>query len=518
VLVYNAPALRPEHPDFASEAGVLDSVAALGNEMRSIGHRITELAAGSPVSALVGELEELRPDVVVNLCEGFAGCSAGEPHVAALLELLHVPYTGSPPECLALARDKPRTKRLLAGAGVMTPEFVELPRGQPLPEPMLRQWQKEGPLMVKPAYEDASLGIGPESVTVDWEALERQVAMVHERYGVVLIERFIAGREFNVGIVELPDLRVLPISEIEFRTGADLPWPIVTYAAKWSPDSKEDLSTPVCCPAAVQPILARRMETAAIAAYRLTGCRDYARIDLRVDNQGQVYVLEVNANPDIGPNVGLARMLQVAGIGYGEFGQRLLNVVRSRGTAARRTGKSEKTVTDGYLPGNSQASERLLDLNIRRFQPEDRIALVDIVRSCGVFRPEEIKIADEVLGDALRDGPAGDYHVLVAEAMGRSVGWSCHGRVPLTDATFDLYWIAVAPDVQGRGAGRQLLAEVECAVRAASGRWLLAETSTMADYHATRLFYERCGFRAVDQIDDFYRVGDGKITFGKRLE
>jgi ribosomal protein S18 acetylase RimI-like enzyme len=155
---------------------------------------------------------------------------------------------------------------------------------------------------------------------------------------------------------------------------------------------------------------------------------------------------------------------------------------------------------------------------IRPLQPADHTALVEMTRSTAVFRPDEIEIADEVLRDANRDGPTGHYQVLVAELEGRRIGWSCHGRVPLTDATFDLYWIVVDPCVQGRGIGRQLLSEAERQTRAAGGRWLLAETSSTADYEATRNFYLRCGCEIVSQIDDFYRAGDGKMTFGKRLD
>ena len=124
-LLYNSPVLPPDHPDFASEAGVLESVRAIGETIRSAGHQVREVACGSSVAAVVSTLSDPPPDVVVNLCESFAGDSANEPHVASLLEMLGLSYTGSPRDCLALARDKPRIKRLLAGTGVPTPEFAE---------------------------------------------------------------------------------------------------------------------------------------------------------------------------------------------------------------------------------------------------------------------------------------------------------------------------------------------------------------------------------------------------------
>jgi D-alanine-D-alanine ligase len=505
-LVYNAPVLSPTDRDYASEAGVLESVAALKSALTQAGHEVVELAAGAKIVRLMERLESLRPDVVVNLCESWGGNSANEPHVAALLEILRLPYTGSPPECLGLARDKVRTKRLLAGAGIATAEFIEILPDEPPPETPLRHWLEAGPVFIKPASEDASLGVSFASVTSDWPALERQVAEIHKKYGAALAERYIAGREFNVGILESPEPRVLPLAEIEFRTGLDLPWPILTYAGKWSPNSTDDLATPVRCPAIVEPDLARSLEQTALSAYRLTGCRDYARIDLRVDPQGQVYVLEVNANPDIGPHAGLARMLRAHGTNYEQFASQLVeNAYR------RRIGSEDSAIPK---PSFQTAS----DVEIRSLQADDVPILLEFTRASGFFRADEIEVAEELLQESLFDGPAGHYQVLVAVQAQRPVGWSCHGCVPLTDATYDLYWIVVAPNSQRSGVGRRLLSAVERAVHEKTGRWLLAETSSTEKYDSTREFYLRCGYHVLSQIDDFYRPGDGRVIFGKRLD
>jgi D-alanine-D-alanine ligase len=507
-LLYNSPVLPPDHPDFSSEAGVLESVGAVGDVLRSSGHQAREVACGSSVAALVSALNEPRPDVVVNLCEGFAGDSAKEPHVAALLEMLGLPYTGSPPNCLTLARDKPGTKRLLASFGVPTPEFIDVPRGAQIPEKPTRELLGAGPLIVKPAREDASLGITVDSVTSDWSQLSWQVAAIHERYGEALIERYVAGREFNVGIIELPDLTALPVAEIEFQQSADERWQILTYAGKWTPESSDFAATQVRCPAAIDEDLNCRIKETVIRAYRLAGCRDYARIDLRVDRAGQPYVLEVNANPDLSPSAGLTRMLKAAGIGYDQFVEKLIRQAKSR----RLTAECKRQTSQA-----SVKAPRTQGVQIRPFSPRDQNVLTEITRNCGVFRPEEIEIAAEVLSEAARDGASSHYNVLVAEFQGRAVGWCCHGRVPLTDATFDLYWIAVAPSVQGRGIGQTLVNEVERIVQSSGGHWLLAETSSAAAYDTTRNFYKRCGYRAISEIADFYRTGDGKVTFGKRL-
>ena len=341
VILFNAPTLAKDHADYDSEAGVLESVETIFSALRSAGHEVIRLAAGNSVRALVSQLEQARPDVVANLCESFAGHSAGEPHVAGVLELLGLPYTGSPPECLAIAHNKAQTKRLLLGSGIATPEFVEIRRGDAVPDSPVQSWLDAGPLIVKPAAEDASLGIGPDSVVRDWSALVRQVAKVHQSYGDALAEQFIAGREFNVGIVELPQLQTLPIAEIEFHPSPDLPWPILTYEGKWSSNSSQCLATPVRCPVELDLELKTQIEQAALAAYRITGCRDYARVDLRVDGQGHVFLLEVNANPDAGPDAGLARMLLTAGIEYADFACRLVETAWTRRKAEGGRGKAE---------------------------------------------------------------------------------------------------------------------------------------------------------------------------------
>jgi ribosomal protein S18 acetylase RimI-like enzyme len=257
--------------------------------------------------------------------------------------------------------------------------------------------------------------------------------------------------------------------------------------------------------------LARRIEQAAVAAYRLTGCRDYARVDVRVDHQGRVFVLEVNANPDLGPHAGFARMLQAAGIKYGDFAQRLVKTAHDRSiTAATR----KKTC----ITAPSKASASPQEVELRSLRTEDVPVLIDLTRSCGMFRADEIDVAAELLHESVRDGIAGHYQVVVADRLQCPVGWACYGRVPLTDATFDLYWIVVAPDAQQAGIGGRLLEEIERQIMYQAGRWLIAETSSTASYFPTRQFYLRYGFLLLSEIDDFYRPGDGRVIFGKRLD
>jgi D-alanine-D-alanine ligase len=315
LLVYNEPVLADDDPDRASEAGVLESVEAVSAALESRGHHVRTC----PLAGAAADVLELLPradqgDVAFNLFEGLGGVGRGEAEIAGALELAGWPLTGSPAACLALVRDKARTKWLMRGAGLPTPDFEWIAADGPIDGAALDRLLARGAVIVKPAHEDASLGIGPESIVSERSGLVRQIEQVRGRYGAVLVEQFIAGREFNAAIVAVPDPRLLPLSEIEFRGDGPPGWQIVTYDAKWTSGSPDERSTPVRCPAQVDPATAERLGQIALATFRTTGCRDYARVDLRMDADGQPYVLEVNANPDIGP----------AGIGYEDFIDRLV--------------------------------------------------------------------------------------------------------------------------------------------------------------------------------------------------
>jgi D-alanine-D-alanine ligase len=317
-ILYNEPTLPADHPDYASEAGVLESVEAFSAALGTRRHKVVHIGVRGSIRETIDQLDRERPDTIVNFCEGFAGNSQGEAYMAGVFELLGVAYTGSPPECLGLVRDKLRTKQVLQAAGIPTARYWIIRQDGDLGaspyEWQLRAALKTGRLFIKPAAEDASLGIDQQSVIETWEQLPTRVAQLQERYGDVLVEQFLDGREFNVGVIALPDAETLPIAEIEFQTGKNFRWPIVTYDSKWAERSAGYEATPVRCPAEVDEELAARLREVSLAAFRATGCRDYARVDLRTDVSGAVYVLEVNANPDAGPSAGLARALRVGGI------------------------------------------------------------------------------------------------------------------------------------------------------------------------------------------------------------
>ncbi len=151
-------------------------------------------------------------------------------------------------------------------------------------------------------------------------------------------------------------------------------------------------------------------------------------------------------------------------------------------------------------------------------RPDDREAVRRLVASTGMFSPEEIDVAVELVDDRLRRGPASDYHFIFADEGGRAVGYTCYGPIALTAASFDLYWIAVDKSLQGRKIGRLLLERTEQLIRAAGGRNVYIETSNRGQYAPTRGFYLRCGYAQAALLPDFYADGDDKVVYARQLD
>ena len=325
LIIYNEPVRSPDHPDAASEREILETAVVVEQHLSQAGCQAVRLGVGRDPAVLLDGLRRHRPDVVFNLFEGLADHYETEAYLAGLLEWLGVPYTGCPPQAMTLARNKHLAKQLLKGAGLPTPDFFVVER-LPVPACPL-PW----PVIIKPAREDASIGLDQNSVACDQRHLERRVGYLLEQYGPpVLVEQFIPGREFNVGLIEAPELRVLPLAEIEFLVKDESYWPIVTYDAKWKPGTPEYDLTPPRYPADVPAPLAERLRSAAAEAFRLLGCRVYARVDFRVSAAEEIFLLEVNPTPDFSPLAGLAGGLHAAGISHAEY-----TVALARNAAAR---------------------------------------------------------------------------------------------------------------------------------------------------------------------------------------
>lgn len=313
LVMYNHPTLSEDHPDALAEHSVIDHARHVQDVLAGAGFRASLFSLREDPQLLVAELRRGRPDAVFNLYEGSYLNGETEAFVAGIMEWLRVPFTGSSFQSLSLALSKHLTKQLLVGAGLPTPDFMVV-REMPAPRCAI-PW----PVIVKPARFDASVGLDQGSVVTNQRQLQDRVARVLEEYGSpALVEEFIDGREFNVALMEDPELRPLPPAEIVFEDGYD-GWPILTYAAKWHTETDECRLSPPRCPAEIAPRLQGKIEELAMRAFRLLGCRDYARVDFRVRPSGKPMILEVNPNPDISTGAGFDRCLQTLGLDIADF-------------------------------------------------------------------------------------------------------------------------------------------------------------------------------------------------------
>ena len=278
--------------------------------------RFGEVVRLEAVDDFPARLRESRPDIVFNIAEGTSGPNR-EAHVPAICEFFGIPYTGSDPLTLSLALEKRRAKEVFRARRIPTPLYdvvepgdVRVPHRLPLPA------------IVKPLFEGSSKGIPNRAYCETPDAVRRRVAEIHEEYGQpALVEAFLPGREFTCAILgNGAAARILPIVEIRFDALPAGAAPIYGYEAKWVWDTPDSPLEIFDCPAAVEPALARAIERTALAAHRALGCRDWSRVDLRLDERGRPQVIEINPLPGILPdprqNSCFPKAARAAGLDY----------------------------------------------------------------------------------------------------------------------------------------------------------------------------------------------------------
>lgn len=327
-IVYNAYEPRPTGTgERLSEESVAEMAQQVGEAVKTLGHRTTLIPLQRSLHNFLNRVKEENPEILVNLCEGYYGRPQWESNVAGIFELLGIAFTGNASKTLAICQDKHKAKAVLRSCNLATaPAQLMLAADQPI--------DLKFPIIVKPNNEDASLGIYPESVVHDEESFRRQVRKVLDNYRQpALVEPYIDGREFNVSVMENAAVVPLPVSEIDFSQMPKGSPKICSYEAKWFEDHPLYQKTPPVCPAPVDDEQRQKLQAMAVDAFRTMGCRDYARVDFRMDGKGRIYILEVNPNPDISLNAGYARALAAAGIDYAAFWNTMVqNALKRRET------------------------------------------------------------------------------------------------------------------------------------------------------------------------------------------
>jgi D-alanine-D-alanine ligase len=319
LLLYNIdPAWEPGEQDEAVTA-----TQELIEALRQVGHPVTPVQVND--LDLRQFLSPYHPDhfVVLNWCEAIPGIAHSDALAAETLEEMGFTYSGSPPPVLRLSGDKEKVKDVLLRASVPAPQGCVCPAAQDVP------WNRF-PAIVKPVREHCSIGITPEAVVLDEDALIERIAFVIETYRQpALVEEFIDGREFRVTLWGNEDVEVLPPVEMEFSAFSDLRERLCSWDAKFTPGSRHYTEIRTVAPAPLTAEELRLLEEVSRAAYRAMKIRDYARFDFRL-RDGIFYLLDPNPNPDISADASLALTAELAGYSYGHMGSRLVRLAAKR--------------------------------------------------------------------------------------------------------------------------------------------------------------------------------------------
>ena len=302
--------------------------------LRTLGHEASRVCVAADIVPVIAALQAANPGIVFNLAESFDGKSALESNVAALLNLLGLRYTGSSPSALLMAGDKSLTKKLLRFHGILTPQFATVYRGA-----LDHVGDLTFPLIVKPPQEDASLGITSRSVVRDIrELLGTMDALQREFQSPVLVEEFIEGREFYVGVLGNVTPVALPVIELDFSAfPVDRP-KVATYEAKWgeggtgstTESGAEFAGTTSVFPSNVPPELIARMQRVAVESFNALRLRDYGRVDLRVTAKEEIYVIEVNPNCYLEQASEFSRAAAESGMAHAALIARIVELAQGR--------------------------------------------------------------------------------------------------------------------------------------------------------------------------------------------
>jgi D-alanine-D-alanine ligase len=291
--------------------------------LRKSGHDVRCIGVLDSLTELRSAIADWKPDVVFNLLEEFNGIVTYDQHVVAFLELMRQPYTGCNPRGLLLSRDKSLCKQLLTFHRIPTPQFAVFPRNARIQVPRKLKF----PLFVKSTVEDASLGIAQASVVEDVSKLKERIEFVHTQVGSdALVEEFIEGRELYVGVLGNDRLTRLPVWEMVFGSMPESLAAIATRKVKWDKRYQTKYGITTRAAEDLPPPVLTTLDKLSRRIYRALGLSGYARMDFRVRPDGQVYVLEANANPNLEAAEDFAESARAAGVAYDELLEKIMGL------------------------------------------------------------------------------------------------------------------------------------------------------------------------------------------------
>ena len=536
-----------------SNSDMLDTLVQVDYVKRLIhdaGFKTRNMAFHDDPALLAPSILNEPPSLIFNLVETLSG-SKHLHHAPELFESLGILYTGSGPAAMMLTSDKPLAKHMMRIAGIPTPDWCDANYKIGFSTLLGRS------VLVKPAYEDASIGLSHESVISKLDQAKAEDVLGRAD---LFLEEYIDGREFNVSILEINNEPiVLSPAEIVFDAFPENTPKIVGYSAKWDVDSFEYQHTIRVFPfphiskegrrnqeegrrnlvTTTESDLCKDLCTIARKCWELFGLRGYARVDFRVDGQGNLWVLEVNANPCISPDSGFIAAAAHDGINPSEV---VLAIMKSakidlqccaplpipeespidttrEKMSADECPEPESVTSDKTQNKKDQQGDLVQGISEIFFREEpsskDLESVRSILASSGFFTQEEIDIGVSLVQERLHNGLESEYFFLFAQRGidGEVIGYTCYGPIPGTESGFDLYWIAVRYDARGEGLGKELLRRTEASIRDLGGERVYAETSSTEKYAPTRSFYESNGYKLASVLEHFYRTNDHKCTY-----
>ncbi len=323
----NDPEFISEPPDYYNKRKHKQSTELyVVNALRELGHYVTTLGIEKQIEPVVTLLSQQKPDVVFNLTENFHYDRRMDMHIAALLEMFKVPFTGTGSEGLMLCRNKGLSKQILRSRKIHVPGFYVLHPGRKIHIPKSMHY----PHIVKPLYEDGSDGISNSSIVNNFDELFERVTMVHDTYNQpAIVEEYIEGRELYVSVIGNKKLKVLPSRELFFQHNGDGGPMIATSHVKWNEKYQKKWKIKFGF-SDIDEALEKRVAKISKKVFRLMQIHDYGRIDMRITDNDQIFIIEANPNPGLACGDEVAESAAKAGMDYVQFIDKLLSITMHR--------------------------------------------------------------------------------------------------------------------------------------------------------------------------------------------
>ncbi|MEC7583416.1 MAG: ATP-grasp domain-containing protein [Planctomycetota bacterium] len=326
LVLMHAELVPPESVEGLSEKQVwsFEMELAVRDTLRELGHDVRQLGVEEELRPIREQIRDFKPHIAFNIINYFHNVTAYDSHVVSYLELLKQPYTGCNPRGIVLAGDKALSKKILSYHRIPVPLFAVFPqrrRARKLPARM------HFPAIIKSAVEHGSTGISQASIVHDDKSLRERVEFIHRTIGTdAIAEQYIEGRELTVSVLGNERLDVFPVWELWYENLPERNEAIATSRVKWDPEYQDKIGVRNGPARDLDPQLATKIQHIAKRTYRALDLSGFARIDMRMDADGRVYVIEANCNPDLTPNEDFAESAKLAGTDYSHLLQRIVNL------------------------------------------------------------------------------------------------------------------------------------------------------------------------------------------------